>query len=126
MNKITPIGVIAYKQYEERVLIDDTFNVEDLPAILKDPDFVSFDVIKNGTVTHSTADKPGTEKLEFITTEKNVEILSTVYNVFAKNPYKHKTKTTWQMSTGGYYEKKADALDAVRIRNKRIINKIRM
>ncbi len=108
-KQVSQIGVITYKQYTENVIIDNNFDTQALYDIMdNDPDFVSFEILETPVKLFGT-----------VTVTKDVEIMQTTYNAFAKNPYTHKTKTTYKLSTGGYFTKKQDAIDRADYENRR-------
>lgn len=116
-NQVVKIGAIIYKNesQNEMVLLDHYFQVEDLFKILdNDKDVVKFQVEVNPGDIYTFK---GTT-----TVEKNVEIIGTTYNAFAENPYQYKTKTTWNLSNGGYCLKKKDALKAAERQTQKDIN----
>jgi hypothetical protein len=109
-NQIAQIGVITYKNYTENVIIDNNFDTQALYDIMdNDSEFVRFHIV-------GKEDKfiTGT-----VTVSKNIEIIGTTYNAFAKNPMTHKTKTTWVLSTGGYLTSKKDAEASAEYQNKK-------
>lgn len=108
-TKAAQIGVITYKKYTENVIIDNSFDTNALYQIMdNDPDFVSFHIEGTPVVINGT-----------VTVKKEVEILQTTYNAFAKNPYTHKSKTTWTLSSGGYYNTKKQADERAEFENNR-------
>lgn len=109
-NQVSEIGVITYKQYEERVIIDNNFDTQALYDIMdNDPDFVSFHI--------EGSNKPyiyGTVEVE-----ADVQIVSTTYNAYAKQPFKHKTKTSWNLTSGGCMPTKKQAIERADYENRR-------
>jgi len=100
------IGVIKYRKYEERVLLNQFFRIDDLfRIILEDKDFVWFNIIdEKEKVVCSTwyADtKHGARFVEVVNEKvrKEVEILGTTYNAYNDPPLTHRTKTTWKVGT---------------------------
>lgn len=129
------IGVITYKtfntktcvhgSYEERVQLDNYFNVDDLITIATtDNDFKKFEVFdETGTLLYSTATNDD-KRIEFVKVARDVEILGTTYDAFADRPYTHKTKVTWKLSSGGYCKTKKDAEHNAKIYNDRVSRKL--
>lgn len=109
-NQASEIGVITYKQYEERVIIDNNFDTQALYDIMdNDPDFVSFHI--------EGSNKPyiyGT-----VVVKPEVAIVSSTFNAFAKNTMTHKTKTTWYLSSGGFMPTKKQAQERADYENTR-------
>lgn len=107
------IGTLRFKKFEENVIIDSNFDIDDLYRILDtDKDALSFSV--DGDHGRCILFITGTVKVS-----RNEEILGTTYNALAKNPYKHKTKVTWNLSSGGYLLTKKAAEEAAELQNKK-------
>jgi hypothetical protein len=108
--QVYQIGIITYKNYEERVIMNDSFDVKELQHIAdNDPHFISFHI-------------DGQPDKKLVTVKKNVEILGTTYNAFADKPLTHKTKTTWVLNTGGSFTKKSDAYSYADSINKKLFS----
>lgn len=100
MVTITKVGIITFKKYTERVLLDSSFNVGELYAIMdNDKDFIKFEI----------------EGINFecrgsVTVLKHEEIIGTTYNAFKLNPYSYKKKISYGLSFGGSVSSKKQAL----------------
>lgn len=100
-NQANAIGVITYKNYEERVIIDNNFNIDELYAIIEnDKDFVSFHI--EGETENQKIAKP-----RVVTREE--ETIGTTYNAYNENPLTFKTKVTWKVTGGAYFKTKKEA-----------------
>lgn len=105
------IGVIKYRKYEERVLLNQHFVIDDLfRIILEDKDFVWFNIIdESEQVLVSTwfpDTKNGAQFIEVLKVKKEVEILGTTYDAYKDPPFKYRTKITWQTGSYGFKTKK--------------------
>ncbi|SOD17765.1 hypothetical protein [Pedobacter xixiisoli] len=94
------IGIIKYRKYEERVLMDSSFSIDGLfRIILEDGDFEWFHVVdREGKVLISTTSfdlDSGAILIRIPKIRRDEEILGTDYNAYRDPPYIHKTKVTW-------------------------------
>lgn len=111
-RSITPTLTIVFKKYEENVIVDETFNVQELHDIIdNDEDFVTC-FIKDQ------------EDRKWITVKKEETILGTTYNALAKTPVTHKVEVFWKLSTGGGFDKKKDAVDYAKSSNAKILQQL--
>ncbi len=107
------IGVIKYRQFEERVLLDEHFVIDELfKIILEDEDFKWFNIVDEKDNVLLTTWFPDTkndaEFIQVVSVKKDVEILGTTYNAYNTPSLTHRTKTTWKV--GSYtYKRKKDA-----------------
>jgi hypothetical protein len=121
-SQIVKIGVINYKNYSENVMLDQNFSGEELFKILDtDSDCLSFriEVEPDNWYTFK-----GTS-----TVERHTEIIGTTFNAFDPNPYKHKTRVSYQLSNGGFCYTKSKALAAAESQAKkdiRFLNKLKV
>lgn len=117
------IGIITYIRYEERVLLNKHFVIEDLFAIVQDDkEYRKFQVVDKKENLLLSTDysevEQGAEYLNMARLEKHVEILSTTYDAYKTPSTTHKYKTTWMVNSGICKGKK-DAQDyAERINRK--------
>ncbi len=103
------IGVIKYRKYEERVLMDNNFSVDDLFRIItEDEDFVWFNIEDpKGNVLVSTwyPDKlNGAIFIEVLTIKRHEKILWTNYNAYRTPQYIYGKKVHW--TAGPYWFKR--------------------
>lgn len=107
------IGVIKYRKYEENVLLDQFFIIDELIKIVtEDREFERFSVHdREGKMLLSTSYEDtsnGATFLQILPTKvnKDVEILGTTYDAYKEQPYSHKTKTTWKVGSYGFTTRK--------------------
>lgn len=105
------IGLIKYREYEERVLLNKHFVIDDLfKIILEDKDFKWFNILdEKGNILISTwypDTKKGAEFIQVLKIKKEVEILGTTYNAYNIPSLTHRTKTTWKAGSNTYKRKK--------------------
>lgn len=99
------IGIITYTKYEERVLLNEHFAIDDLFSIVQhDGEYRKFQVVdgkENLLVsTDYQESKQGAEYLNMARLEKDVEIVGTTYNAYKTPSTVHKYKTTWTVNRG--------------------------
>lgn len=99
------IGIITYIKYEERVLLNEHFVIEDLFAIVQhDREYRKFQVVDgNGKLLLSTnylETEQGAEYLNMARIEKEFDLIGTDYNAFRTPSTKYKYKTTWLVNRG--------------------------
>jgi hypothetical protein len=109
---VMKIGVIKYRKYEERVLLDKHFIIDDLfKIILTDKDFMWFNIIDEKENVLLSTWYPDTEKgAKYIRVatkvKREVEILGTTYNAYKTPSYTYRTKTTWKVGSYSFRLKK--------------------
>lgn len=107
------IAIITYTKYEERVLMDQHFVIDDLLRIVQeDETYRRFQVVDGkGNLLLSTDYRDtgqGAEYLNMARLERNDELIGTEYNAFKTPSTKHRYKTTWKVN-GGICKGKRDA-----------------
>jgi len=105
------IGVITFKKFDENVLINEHFSVEELFKIMtEDQDFVRFDIFdENKRLIRSTDYRnlpDGKGYISFAVVKKEVEILSTDYNAYRTPTLIHRVKTRWNVLNSRFRIKK--------------------
>jgi len=132
------IGVITFStfsmktghdSYEERVLLNETFDPKELLRIaLTDESFKKFEILNvSNEVIYSSdvrCSLPVDNLLQFVKVTKNEEIISTTYDAYADIPYKQKTKVTWGLSNGGYQTTRKKAQETADFYNNRTLRKL--
>jgi hypothetical protein len=117
------IGIIKYRKYEERVLLNEHFIIDDLfKIILNDDDYIKFQIIdEKGNLLLSTQyNETGkaVEYLKAVKVKREEEILWTIYDAYKTQSLIHKTKVTWKVNSGIYKTKKEAQKYADRINHK--------
>ena len=105
------IGLIKYRKYKERVLLNEHFVIDDLfKIILEDEDFKWFNILDEKENVLLSTWYPDTEKgaefIQVLKVKKEVEILGTTYNAYNTPSLTHRTKTTWKAGSNTYKRKK--------------------
>ncbi|UKB78563.1 hypothetical protein [Chryseobacterium sp. MEBOG07] len=117
------IGIIKYRKYEERVLLNEHFIIDDLfKIILSDRDFEKFQIIdQSGNLLLSTQFNETGKAVEYLTilqVKRDEEILGTTFNIYNNPQFTYKTKVTWTVNGGIYKTKKKAQKYADRINHK--------
>lgn len=99
------IGIITYTNYEERVLLNQYFVIEDLFAIVQhDRSYRRFQVVDGQEKVLLSTDYQDTELgagyIELPRIEKSIEQIGTDYDAFRTPSTKHKYATTWKVNGG--------------------------
>lgn len=99
------IGVITYVKYDERVLLNEHFVIDDLFAIVQhEYEYLKFQVVDGkGNLLVSTDHREteqGAEYLNMARIVKDVEIVGTTYDAYKTLSTTHKYKTTWTVNHG--------------------------
>ncbi|MBX2948064.1 MAG: hypothetical protein KF704_02200 [Crocinitomicaceae bacterium] len=107
------IGIITYTKYEERVLLNEHFVIDDLLRIVQeDETYRRFRVVDGkGNLLVSTDYRDtgqGAEYLNMARLEKDVETVGTTYDAYKMPSTTHKYKTSWKVN-GGICKGKRDA-----------------
>lgn len=107
------IGIITYTKYEERVLLNEHFSIDDLFAIVQhDTGYRMFQVVDGRENLLLTTDfresECGAQFLNMARLERTDELLSTEYNAFKTPSTTHRYKTVWKVN-GGICKGKRDA-----------------
>lgn len=122
------IGVITYKKYDENVLLDSNFNIDELfKIILTDKDFKKFEIFdrnKNLLMSTNFSDVDVSQWLHIVCVKREEEIIGTTYNAYASPSTTHKTKVIWLVD-GGIHKNKKDAHNYADKINHRMILKIK-
>lgn len=99
-------GIIKYRKYEENVLLDQFFIIDELIKIVtEDHEFERFSIHnREGKMLLSTSYEDtsnGATFLQIVPTrvKKDVEILGTTYDAYKEQPFSHRTKTTWKVGS---------------------------
>lgn len=105
------IGIITYKKFAERVLLDCTFIIDDLFSImLSDSDYVKFQIVdeKENLLlsTHYPDTQVKAEYIQVLRVKREVEILGTTYDAYKTPSLVHKTKVTWKTTHGSFKTRK--------------------
>lgn len=117
------IGIIEYSKYEERVLLNQHFVIENLFRIVQeDRTYRNFRVVDKAGKLLLTTDfresDQGAEYLNMAKIQKDVEQVGTTYDAFKTPSTTYKYKTTWKVN-GGICKGKKDAFQyAEQINNK--------
>jgi hypothetical protein len=99
------IGIIKYRKYEERVLLDTSFvTVDLLKIILSDKDYIKFQIVDEIENLLLSTDFSETGKdvayLNVAKVKRVEEILGTTYNAYKTPAYSYKTKVRWTVNGG--------------------------
>jgi hypothetical protein len=117
------IGIITYKNYEERLLLNWNLNLLELThIILNDKDFVRFEILdKNNSLLLSTHYPDVEQKgvyAEFVKMEKEKEITGITYDAFRTPSTMHRIKVRWNVN-GAKFRIKKRALEYVYWKNRK-------
>lgn len=107
------IGIITYNKYEERVILNEHFVIDDLFSIVQhDTEYRRFQVVdgrENLVLTTDFRESGcGAEYLTMAKLERSDELIGTEYNGFKTPSTTHKYKTVWKVN-GGICKGKWDA-----------------
>lgn len=124
------IGIIKYRKYEERVLLDTSFVTDGLiKIILTDKDYLKFQIIGENEELLLSTDFSETGKdvayLNVVKVRRDEEILGTTYNAYKTPQFSYKTKVTWTVD-GGICKRKKQAqeyADKINDKARRLIEK---
>lgn len=99
------IGIIEYCEYEERVLLNQHFVIDNLFRIVQeDETYRAFHIVDDeDNVLLSTVYDEAKKNIEFLymaKIEKDVELIGTDYYAFRMPSTIHKYKTTWKVNGG--------------------------
>jgi hypothetical protein len=107
-------GVIKYQQYEENVLLNEHFSVDELFKIVtQDRDFIKFTVFdekKEMIISTDFRDTSVGAKYIFVLpndVKKHVDILGTTYDAYKTPQYTHRTKTSWKVGSYPFKTRKS-------------------
>jgi hypothetical protein len=111
--KINNIGIIKCRKYEERLILNEHFIIDNLfNIILSDSDYIKFQIVdQSGNLllsTHYPETGKTVEYLKVVQVKREEEILGTTYNACKTPSLVHNTKVTWTVS-GGIYKTKKEA-----------------
>jgi len=117
------IGVITYKRYDERILLNWNFNLLELfSIILNDKDFVRFEIFdKNNNLLLSTHYPDVEHKgvyIKVVKIEKEKEITGITYDAFRTPSTVRRIKVRWNVN-GTKFRIKKRALEYVYWQNRR-------
>lgn len=122
------IGIITYRKYDENVLLNSSFQTEELfDIILNDSDFVRFDIVDgHGNVLLSTRydeERKETLHIKAVKVLREEEILGRDYNAFRTPSMIFKTKVRWN-ADGARFRTKKKAVEYADEKNRRAKMKI--
>ena len=123
------IGIITYKNYDERLLLNWNFNLLELiHIILNDKDFIRFEIFdKNNNLLLSThypdVEQRGVVYIEVVKMEKEKEITGITYDVFRTPSTIRRIKVRWNVN-GAKFRIKKRALEYVYWKNRKASLKI--
>ncbi|WP_461791392.1 hypothetical protein [Pedobacter sp.] len=116
------IVTIKYRKYEEKVLLDENFVLDNLfLIILNDRDFMWFNIQdEQGKILLSSWYPDKESGAIFVSVapnfKKEVEILGTTYNAYNTPSLIHRTKTSWKVGSHSYTRKRG-AMEYIRQTN---------
>lgn len=122
------IGIITYRRYDERILLNWNFNLIELfNIILNDKDFVRFEIFdRNNNLLLSThyphVEQKG-EYIKVVKVEKEKEITGITYDAFRTPSTIRRIKVRWNVN-GRRFRTKKGALEYVYWANRRATLKI--
>lgn len=110
-KKAMNIGIITYRKYEERVLLNRHFSTDGLfIIILNDPEYRKFQVVDGQERLLLSTDYSetgnGAEYISVAKVERVVEITGTTYDAYRTPSTVHRTKVTWKVGSGIHKTKK--------------------
>ncbi|WP_268849157.1 hypothetical protein [Flavobacterium aestivum] len=122
------IGIITYRDYDERILLNWNFNILELfNIILIDKDFVRFEIFdKNNNLLLSTHYPDVEQKgvyIKVVKIEKEKEITGITYDAFRTPSTIRRIKVRWNVN-GRRFRTKKIALDYVYWENRKASLKI--
>ncbi|WP_343606249.1 hypothetical protein [Fluviicola sp.] len=106
------IGVIRYRRYEERVLLNEHFVMDDLfRIIMNDADFMWFSIIDEKEKILLSTWFPDTESgALFVKVApapvRETEILGTEYDAYRNPQYRYRKKVTWKVGSYTFSHKR--------------------
>lgn len=117
------IGIITYKNYEERLLLNWNFNLLELiDIILNDKDFVCFEIFdKNNSLLLSTHYPDVEQKgvyVELVKMEKEKEITGITYDALRTPSTIRRIKVRWNVN-GAKFRIKKRAIEYVYWKNRK-------
>nr|WP_315242524.1 hypothetical protein [uncultured Flavobacterium sp.] len=117
------IGIITYKNYEERLLLNWNFNLLELfSIILNDKDFVRFEIFERNNNLLLSTDYPHVEQkgvyIKVVKMEKEKEITGITYDAFRTPSTIRRIKVRWNVN-GAKFRIKKRALEYVYWENRK-------
>jgi hypothetical protein len=117
------IGIITYKNYEERLLLNWNFNLLELfSIILNDKDFVRFEILDSNNSLLLSTHYPDVEKngvyIKVVKMEKEKEITGITYDAFRTPSTIRRIKVRWNVN-GAKFRIKKRALEYVYWENRK-------
>lgn len=117
------IGVITYKRYDERILLNWNFNLlELLNIILTDKDFVRFEIFNRNSNLLLSTHYPDVEQkgvfIQVVKIEKEKEVTGITYDAFRTPSTIQRIKVRWDVN-GTKFRIKKRALEYVYWQNRR-------
>jgi hypothetical protein len=117
------IGIITYKNYEERLLLNWNFNLLELfRIILNDKDFVRFEILDSNNSLLLSTHYPDVEKngvyIKVVKMEKEKEITGITYDAFRTPSTIRRIKVRWNVN-GAKFRIKKRALEYVYWENRK-------
>jgi len=122
------IGIITYKKYEERVLMNWNFHMKELFRILlEDKDFVRFEIFDKAQNLLLSTYYPNVEQqgvhIKVVKVEKEQEITGTTYDAYRTPSTIHRIKVRWNVD-GARFRIKKKALEYAEEQNRKTALKI--
>jgi hypothetical protein len=117
------IGIITYKNYEERLLLNWNFNLLELfSIILNDKDFVRFEILDSNNSLLLSTHYPDVEKngvyIKVVKMVKEKEITGITYDAFRTPSTIRRIKVRWNVN-GAKFRIKKRALEYVYWENRK-------
>lgn len=117
------IGIITYKNYEERLLLNWNFNLLELfSIILNDKDFVRFEIFDRNNNLLLSTHYPHVEQkgvyIKIVKMEKEKEITGITYDAFRTPSTIRRIKVRWNVN-GAKFRIKKRALEYVYWENRK-------
>ncbi|MGH2666736.1 hypothetical protein [Flavobacterium sp.] len=117
------IGIITYKNYEERLLLNWNFNLLELfSIILNDKDFVRFEILDRNNNLLLSTHYPDVEQkgvyIEVVKIKKETEITGITYDAFRTSSTIRRMKVRWNVN-GRRFRTKKRAIEYVYWQNRR-------
>ncbi|MBW4360488.1 hypothetical protein [Flavobacterium taihuense] len=122
------IGIITYRRYDERILLNWNFNLSELfNIILNDKDFVRFEIYDRNNILLLSTYYPNVEQkgvyIEIVNIKKEKEITGITYDAFRTPSTIRRIKVRWNVN-GRRFRTKKGALEYVYWANRRATLKI--
>ncbi|WP_312338142.1 hypothetical protein [Sphingobacterium sp.] len=122
------IGVLTFRKFDENVLLNSCFNIEELfKIILHDLDFVRFEIFdKNKKLlltTNRFEEEPDVVIIQPVKVERDEEIKWTNFNAYRTPMYIYGKKIEWVVNSYRFRTKKS-AVDFAESTNKSIVSTI--